>query len=65
MIKSLIKDKIKIYAGDEEYKNLSMGQKTLFGITHAIDTLNNVPNEQYLLLDQIEDNLDNKTIYEK
>ncbi|WP_203276522.1 hypothetical protein [Metamycoplasma hominis] len=65
MIKTLIKDKIKIYAGDEEYKNLSMGQKTLFGITHAIDTLNNVPNEQYLLLDQIEDNLDNKTIYEK
>lgn len=65
MIKALIKDKIKIYAGDEEYKNLSMGQKTLFGITHAIDTLNNVPNEQYLLLDQIEDNLDNKTIYEK
>lgn len=65
MIKSLIKYKIKIYAGDEEYKNLSMGQKTLFGITHAIDTLNNVPNEQYLLLDQIEDNLDNKTIYEK
>ncbi|QKX40909.1 ABC transporter ATP-binding protein [Metamycoplasma hominis] len=65
MIKTLIKDKIKIYAGDEEYKNLSMGQKTLFGITHAIDTLNNVPNEQYLLLDQIEDNLDNKTIYER
>lgn len=65
MIKALIKDKIKIYAGDEEYKNLSMGQKTLFGITHAIDTLNNVPNEQYLLLDQIEDNLDNKTIYER
>ncbi|WP_203277053.1 ATP-binding cassette domain-containing protein [Metamycoplasma hominis] len=65
MIRALIKDKIKIYAGDEEYKNLSMGQKTLFGITHAIDTLNNVPNEQYLLLDQIEDNLDNKTIYEK
>lgn len=65
IIKALIKDKIKIYAGDEEYKNLSMGQKTLFGITHAIDTLNNVPNEQYLLLDQIEDNLDNKTIYEK
>lgn len=65
MIKALIKDKIKIYAGDEEYKNLSMGQKTLFGITHAIDTLNNVSNEQYLLLDQIEDNLDNKTIYEK
>lgn len=65
IIKELIKDKIKVYAGDEEYKNLSTGQKTLFGITHALKTLVNVQNEQYVLLDQVEDNLDNKTIYEK
>lgn len=65
IVKDLIKDKIKVYAGDEEYKNLSTGQKTLFGVTHAIKTLSNVSNEQYLLLDQVEDNLDNKTIYEK
>ncbi len=62
-IKKLIEDRIKIYAGDEEYKNLSPGQKTLFGIVHTIKSLKNVENEQYLLLDQIEDNLDNDTVY--
>lgn len=64
IVKELLKDQIKVYAGNVEYKNLSTGQKTLFGVTHAINSLKNVPNENYLLLDQIEDNLDNKTIYE-
>lgn len=64
VVKKLLKDQIKVYAGQVEYKNLSTGQKTLFGVTHAINSLKNVPNENYLLLDQIEDNLDNKTIYE-
>lgn len=65
IVKELLKDQIKVYAGNVEYKNLSTGQKTLFGVTHAINSLKNVPNDNYLLLDQIEDNLDNKTIYEK
>ncbi|WP_027334219.1 hypothetical protein [Mycoplasma elephantis] len=64
IIEKIINGRIKIYAGDEEYKNLSTGQRTLFGITHTLKSLNNTKNEQYLLLDQIEDNLDNKTIYD-
>ncbi|WP_045434323.1 hypothetical protein [Metamycoplasma canadense] len=63
VIKSLIKEKIKIYAGEKEYKTLSTGQKTLFGITHALETLSDKEKSNYLLLDQIEDNLDNMTIY--
>ncbi|WP_406617539.1 hypothetical protein [Mycoplasmopsis adleri] len=63
IVKFLISDKVNVYAGDKMYKDLSMGQKTLFGVTHTIKTLNNYSNSEYLLLDQIEDNLDSRTVY--
>ncbi|QSF13498.1 hypothetical protein [Mycoplasma sp. Mirounga ES2805-ORL] len=65
IIKSIIKDHIDVYAGDKKYRDMSMGEKTLFGITNTIKSLPNRRNGNYLLLDQIEDNLDNRTVYEK
>ncbi|WP_373598000.1 hypothetical protein [Metamycoplasma equirhinis] len=65
ILKKLIKNNISIYAGNKKYADLSNGERTLFGITHTIESLKDEKNSEYLLLDQIEDNLDNRTIYTK
>ncbi|MCV3743409.1 ATP-binding protein [Ureaplasma sp. ES3154-GEN] len=63
VIKELIEDKVELYAGDKRYKDMSNGEKTLFGVLYAIKSVTyDVQNHNYLLLDQIEDNLDSQTV---
>ena len=58
MVKILIK-KIKVLAGDNEYINMSPGQKSIFGIKYKLLKAN---ENDILFIDQPEDNLDNHTI---
>ncbi|WP_170120268.1 hypothetical protein [[Mycoplasma] phocae] len=61
----LIENHVEIYAGKKRYQDMSLGEKSLFGINYVLDNIQNYRNNaDYLLLDQIEDNLDNKTITE-
>ena len=55
------KEKAYIWAKGQSYDTLSLGEKSIFGISHKL----NLNKENRLFLDQIEDNLDNKTIVEK
>ena len=50
-----------IMAGNKRYQELSLGEKSIFGIKYKLSK--SISNKMFL--DQIEDNLDNKTIIEE
>ncbi|QJG66569.1 ATP-binding protein [Mycoplasma phocoeninasale] len=64
VITPLVENHIEILAGDKRYQDMSLGEKSLFGINYVLNNINIGDYSEYLLLDQIEDNLDNKTITE-
>lgn len=49
---------VMVYADGKQYETMSLGQKSIYGIKYKFKR----NNEQYLFLDQPEDNLDNNTI---
>ncbi|MCV3754276.1 ATP-binding protein [Ureaplasma zalophigenitalium] len=59
--------RIVLYANNQEYSTLSNGQKTLFGVLYGIEAArtSNALHANYFLLDQIEDNLDSKTVFDQ
>ncbi|MCV3728645.1 ATP-binding protein [Ureaplasma miroungigenitalium] len=59
--------RIVLYANDKEYSTLSNGQKTMFGVLYGIEAArtSNDLHANYFLLDQIEDNLDSKTVFDE
>ncbi|CAC13836.1 predicted coding region [Mycoplasmopsis pulmonis] len=61
IIDFFVKDHVHIYAGNKKYENMSPGEKSIFGLKYKM--LKN--DQQYLFLDQPEDNLDNHTIKEE
>ncbi|MBU4691724.1 hypothetical protein KQ872_01955 [Mycoplasma sp. ES3225-GEN-MYC] len=65
VINSLLNEHIKLCVGDKNYDQMSNGEKSLFGIVHTISNIDSGDNSEYLLLDQIEDDLDNYTVVTK
>lgn len=57
-ISKYAKDKIKVMANGKDYDTLSLGQKSIYGITYKFNKSVDKP----IFLDQPEDNLDNYTI---
>ncbi|MBU4689604.1 ATP-binding protein [Mycoplasma zalophidermidis] len=65
VVNTLLKEHIKLSVGDKNYEQMSNGEKSLFGIMHTIENIDSGDNGEYLLLDQIEDDLDNYTVVTK
>ncbi|WP_029608535.1 hypothetical protein [Mycoplasma simbae] len=64
MIESMLKNRVELYINDKKYSSLSNGQRSIIGITETIKNIDKGIRNEYVLLDQVEDDLDSNTVVE-